>query len=45
MRIPLLGRLLPGDALGQALPGYRLKIVDEEGRLAGTDLDMASVQR
>ncbi len=34
VRIPLLERLLPGDALGQALPGYRLKIVDEDGNTA-----------
>jgi long-chain acyl-CoA synthetase len=30
--VPLLGRLLPGDALGLPLPGYRLRVVDAEGR-------------
>lgn len=33
--VPLLGRLLPGDALGLPLPGFRLRVVDEDGHDAG----------
>jgi acyl-CoA synthetase (AMP-forming)/AMP-acid ligase II len=31
VRLPLFDVLMPGDALGYALPGYRLKIVNEDG--------------
>ena len=30
--LPLLDRLLPGDSVGTPLPGYRFKVVDDEGR-------------
>jgi long-chain acyl-CoA synthetase len=30
--IPLLGRLLPGDALGLPMPGYKLRVVGADGR-------------
>lgn len=30
--VPWLDRFLPGDSVGTPLPGYRLKVVDEEGR-------------
>ena len=31
VRLPLVDRLLPGDSVGTALPGYQMKVVDEDG--------------
>lgn len=32
VHLPIIDRLLPGDSVGTPLPGYRLKVVDEDGR-------------
>ena len=32
LRLPLVDRLLPGDSVGTPLPGYHMKVVDEDGR-------------
>jgi len=32
VRLPLLDRLLPGDSVGTPLPGYQMKVVDEDGK-------------